>query len=361
MVNRKFLFGVSPLFLLWLAVSFAAIFLPSAGQAAILTCHIYDDQTGLAISGADFQITEAGGIPQQPPLTYTSNEEGKVSFTLLADSLVFDVVKAGYSTVTRKINISGDAGELLDVRLTPLGSPITLSPSQTSAAIDADSTLSVVGSIAESIEFQATIISPQGINFPLPLGWSPIFAIDLDTEAPLPIPQLKVTTQNKYNVTSADDPVLAFWDVNTHQWTAETAPVISPDSASVNLTIDQTGHYVLIISDINPIKPPIPTPGNAVQGVTFSFAPGDSIAAVAFNPLFVVSGGAYRSMAQVIVTTTVPVPSGYHLKTKFLENYTLTDGSEIVTPAYYQDIALYEYPTDGDRLTLTGLYPVTPR
>jgi hypothetical protein len=36
-------------------------------------------------------------------------------------------------------------------------------------------------------------------------------------------------------------------------------------------------------------------------------------------------------MAQVIVTTTVPVPSGYHLKTKFLENYTLTDESEIIT------------------------------
>ena len=76
-----------------------------------------------------------------------------MAFTVSADSLVFEVIKAEYSTVTRKINLSGDAGELLDVRLTPLGSPITLSPSQTSAAIDADSTLSVVGSITEPIEF----------------------------------------------------------------------------------------------------------------------------------------------------------------------------------------------------------------
>ena len=152
-----------------------------------------------------------------------------------------------------------------------MGSLITLSPSQTSANIDADTALSVAGTISEQIDIQATIISRQGINFPLPLGWSPIFAIELDTETPPPLPQLKVTINNKFDIAGADDPVLAFWNANTHQWAAQAAPAISPDGASIDLTIDQTGHYVLIIPDTNPIEPPIPISGNAVQGVTFSF------------------------------------------------------------------------------------------
>ena len=62
MVNRKILFGVSPLFLLWLVVGIALIVFSSTGQAAILSCQIYDDQSGLPVSGAEFQITGAGGV-----------------------------------------------------------------------------------------------------------------------------------------------------------------------------------------------------------------------------------------------------------------------------------------------------------
>jgi hypothetical protein len=342
-------------------ILFILNFFPFLAHSSVIVTHVFDDHSGLPIAGAELEIQAVDGVQQQPPIKYISDEQGRVTFSLAAGSIRVEVLNTGYSPSDRTIDLTGSVIEALDFRLTPLGNVLTLSPATPSAAIDDDTTLAVSGLLSDPIDIQATIVSQQGINFPLPLGWSPVFAIAIDTDDPPTLPSLTVTTANTNGLTAASDPVLAYWDSSASQWTAGPAPVISGDGLSIDLSIGQTGLYVLAVPDTTPTKPTIPSSGATLQGVTFSFSPADSVADVTFNPLFLVVGGVYRSMAQMVVTTTQAVPSGYHLKARFLEEYVLADGSQVVTPVYFQDIALYDYPADGNRLTLDALLPVTPR
>ncbi len=361
MPERKSLWHLFDGFCFWVTIFCVVTLVPSWATAAIISGHVYDDQTGLPVSDTSVQVTEIGGVFQDPPLSYFSDTSGKVSFALETDSLAFEVIKAGYSTIQRKLDVGANSNEMADLRITPLGGILTLTPLQLSAPIDMESTLSVVGSISEPIEIRTTVISQQGINAPLPLGWSPLFAVDVSAESGTSLPPLKITTNNEHGITAADDSVFVFWDNNNFSWQAVGVPAISADGNTIDLSIAQMGHYVLAIPDVTPLKPPIPNQGESLQGVTFDFSPGDSIASVAFNPAFIVSGGQYRSMAETIVTTTVQVPSGFHIKTRFLEQYDLADATHLVAPPYYKDIALYEYPSDANRMTLTAFFPVTPR
>jgi hypothetical protein len=90
---------------------------------------------------------------------------------------------AGHDTVQRPVATAFGREQCPSMRLTPLGSAVSILIRRRAvdACFDGNSSLNATvtvppGAVQQTTAFRATILSPQGLPLLLPLGWSPVAA-----------------------------------------------------------------------------------------------------------------------------------------------------------------------------------------
>ena len=194
------------------------------------------------------------------------------------------VERSGFTAVERQANVASNAVvTLLDARLTPLDGRVNSLQSifgGEAASADGTATLSMPsGSLESDVTLRVTPISNQGLQGVLPLGWSPIAAVDLQPAgrrftqgATLRLPHV--------DTLPAGVPVtLARYDAVQHQWVVQAAGQVSNDRRTLSAAIDLTGQFAFLVADESPAIPPPAVPGQALAGVTPVADPDASTAA----------------------------------------------------------------------------------
>lgn len=329
---------------------------------AFIVGEVYDDTTGLPLEGAVMRITRINDVVPDPMPSATSDMMGRFSLSYQGVSGVaqIDIGKAGYSRVLRESYLwPNQSMTVFDCRL------IQASPRAISAATGG--TLGVgdtalwlpAGALTSNADISLTALSQQGIGQRLPLGWSPIYGVDISPSSIVLNIPVQLTIRNIWSLAPGGVAV-AYLDEGRRAWVAASG-VVTPETITV--TVDRLGQYLLILPDSLPAVPPMPSqPGDPILPSTGS--PVNSGAAeVKVVPPAVLSREGAHGMTKVIMTTAYPVPSGTAVEARFTEQYTLKEGQLITPETYTQDITMYgayAAPAPEQPNTLSAEFPTTP-
>ena len=112
------------------------------------------------------------------------------------------------------------------------------------------------------------MISAQGLAGQLPLGWSPVAAIDVAPAAITLGQPAAVSLPNIAAISANTDVLVATYDGGRHGWTMLGSSRVSADGGSIPLTITTTGQFVCGIADDAPFAPPAAVAGDLLAGVS---------------------------------------------------------------------------------------------
>ena len=145
---------------------------------------VYDDTRGLPLPQTTATVLMGGGAALATPTSSPADDSGRFMLPAVQGSAIVRVERSGFTAVERQANVGGGAViTLLDARLTPLDGRVNSLQSifgGEAASADGTATLSIPsGSLESDVTLRVTPISNQGLLGVLPLGWSPIAAVDL--------------------------------------------------------------------------------------------------------------------------------------------------------------------------------------
>ena len=130
----------------------------------------------------------------------------------------------------------------------------------------------VAGALSDQADIRLTPLSNQGLAGMLPLGWSPLAAVDvrlLDPAAGTALytgfssaVALKVPVQVPLAQASGAVLTLAAYDSTSHQWLSKGNATIAADGLSASADITAAGQYALLIADPAPNAPAATEAGN---------------------------------------------------------------------------------------------------
>ncbi|MBI5847209.1 MAG: Ig-like domain-containing protein [Nitrospirae bacterium] len=329
---------------------------------AFIAGEVYDDTTGLPLEGAMMKITRINDVVPEPVPSAVSDAMGRFSLSYEGVSGVAQIVieKTGFSKVLRESYLwPNKSMTIFDGRLTPvITHPISATSGGTLGAGDTALWLPA-GALASNADISVTALSQQGIGQRLPLGWSPIYGVDIAPSLTALNPPAQLTIRNIWSLVPGGF-VVAYLDEGSRSWMAA-SHVVSPDSITV--TMDRLGQYLLLLPDSLPSAPPMPAqPGDPILP-SGSIGIDSSTAEVKVVPPAVLSREGAHGLTKVIMTTASPLPSGTALEARFTEQYTLKEGQVITPETYTQDITMYggyALPAIGQPNTLSAEFPATP-
>jgi hypothetical protein len=352
---------------------------------------VLDDNRGLLLAGAEVEITHQLTNSQN---SLTTQTDGGYFLEAPAGSALVKVAKPGYTTVERLVPVISEKNNRVpDARLTKI--------SDTKNVIDA------VGGVVKSIPFilhnssftieltvptnslsaqadiRLTPVSNQGLAGLLPLGWSPLAAVDIRLLDPTAGTALETTLASaatlqlplptSLTIDPAIPPMLARYDETTHKWLAVEAAEIDNGNAIAEITA--AGQYALVVADPAPNAPPVAAAGNPIaaaplQPLDFSLTTASGRVVPQASP----PSTGLKAAGEVIVTakegTSPTFTSGLVLGSRITENFDLKSGDKVESPVYNQDIVLYRLPCitnigAGELATVGGAnlrttFPVSP-
>src|SRR5439155_8909531 len=192
----------------------------------------------------------------------------------------------------------------------------------------------------------------------LPLGWSPVAAVDVDPVDLAFGQPVVLRLKNEFNLPARSAVTVAVYDPQGHQW-AVVAPA-SADGAQITATLSTSGQLVLLTRDAAPFAPPAPVAGQALRGVPPVTLPANIMASGQVVPRSAPPGDQARADGTVVVTAPGGLPSGTAVQAEVTERYDLFDGSTITPTSFTQDLLLYTRPGSNNPSTLTATFPITP-
>ncbi len=322
---------------------------------------VYDDGLGLPLGLANgASATLLGPNGSASPV----GDEGIFLLTVSPGPVSVRIEKPGYTAVDRIGAVqAGRKLTLLDARLTPLDRPVTLTSSggtvtSASGAIQFDLSS---GALAGAATLRLTPLTPQGLPFSLPLGWSPLAAVQVDSDASWIGPaDLTVKESSDWAVPSA---TVVVYDASSLRWNVLGSAGIAGPNLNVSLT--GPGRYAFVVPDsVSGVIPPSPIVGQPLQGVVpVEFPSGVTaqgrVVPRATSPS---TDGPLVAAAEgsVSLTTPVPLPSGTHVTVAVSERFDPRSGETVFTPGYREDIILYAASGTGATGPLAARFPVTP-
>ena len=342
--------GLSPIY----TVSFDTLRGP-----AFIVGEVYDDTTGLPLEGAVARLMQINDTVPDPVPSATSDAMGRFSLSYqgVSGEARIEITKIGYTKVLRNSFLwPNKSMTIFDARLASVTTqPISASGGGTLA--DGDTSLSVpAGSMETDASMSIKSLSQQGIVQRLPLGWSPVYGVDIAPSGIALKSPAVLTIKNAWALTAGSF-AIAFFDEGSRTWVSGSTAV-SPDV--INVEIAKTGQYLLIVPDTLPASPPMPQNAGEPMLPSVDSPPGTGTADVKVLPPAVLSREGARGLTKVLVTTPSPIPSGTAIEARITEKYTLNSG-EVVTPEVFtQDITVYAVPAAGQPNTLSAEFPTTP-
>lgn len=368
--------------------------------SGVVVGQVLDDLTGLPLPGATVRVF-AGGEQVATP---ASDELGRYSAEVQAESVLLRVEKPGYLAVTRELAIQGGLGNVaIDARLTPLsaGQAVDASGATLGAAlrVHAPSQPSSAGATATPLEMRVaqgpmtgeqllrsrqaqvrssssgdisvtlpagalpagtsvrlTSLSAQGLPGLLPLGWSPVAVLDVTVEG-----GTALASPAALNVTALEasgTALLVRYEPGLRAWVlAEAGVVVSNGGAAASLP--SSGAYALVLADETEPPLAVPAVGQVLPGVPAVVVPPGSSAVGMVEPAIVPPSGG-TAVGSVTLATTPVLPSGTAVSAEVRESYALAGGQTAVAETRSQDLLLYRQPLPAGTAGVGATFPMTP-
>ena len=323
--------------------------------AGVLTGQVLSDATGLPFAGASVQII-GGSTPD------TSDNTGRYSLPSNSSHLFLSISTAPNAsagipatvTVEREMFLQSGVGTVpVDARLTSVSAPTSIGTSGGSLTAGALTIAVAPGAVASATNFHLTLLSPQGLPAPLPLGWSPITAFDLRADTSTSASFNSTVTQLPSSLTLH----LVRYDYSTHAWLM-VAPNLGAVNGTLTIPIPSVGDFALVTPDAGNSVIVIPSSGQALAGVNMVALPAGSAATGSLNPPSVSPTGG-TSVATLAVQSSVPLPSGTVIQANVQETYSLISGKQLSDAKRTEDILLYQYSAPSGAAAVAS-FPVTP-
>lgn len=306
----------------------------------IVVGQVLSDATGLPLPGATIQVL--GGSRQD-----VSREDGRYSIPVDSSHLFLRITKAGMLPVEREIAVQPAVGTVaVDARLTPAAAPVSLDAGGGTLSAGGISVHVPSGGVAA-----LTRRSAQGLPALLPLGWSPVAAFDLSTEAAGPY------TASFTGVPQGQDLQLAVYNTDAHAWTLVQRGLTSADG-TLSAELPAPGSYALVLADDTEPPLAIPEAGQPLPGTDMVLLPADAESSGTFTPPSLTPAGG-TARATLTVQSSIPLPSGTVLQANVTETYTPSSGEAISEAVRSMDLVLYRYPAPAGA-ALAADFPVTP-
>ena len=317
---------------------------------------VFDDTLGLPLAGASVSV---GGGAITPV-----GDTGVFLLTQPAGDVVVRVTKPGSTAVERAGTIqAGRKLTLLDARLTPLDGTEAIVDTAGGVAPSASSPVRLdvpAGALATTAGVRVTPLSRQGLIVPLPPGWTPIAAVQIDaTVTTWASPSTLIVSRA---VPSTATVTVVRYDEAAHRWL-----VVGPArgyASTLEADVVGPGQYALILADTGAHAPPAPVAGQPLAGVAVVAYP-DGLAAtgtVVPRAAPPTKDGPIQPAAQGTVTLTspTPLPSGMMLMVGVSERFDPRQGEAVIGAGYRQDLIMYRAGEDGTPGDLAAAFPITP-
>jgi len=313
---------------------------PGAGFAV---GEVYDDATSRPLAGVRVRALEWTGAPPEGPATpeTMSDERGAWRLALPEGPALLELTADGYTRAWRRADVpASGVVTLLDGRLLARAAPVSLERAEggTVTTPGGGAHLQVApGALVTDGALALTRLGPQALPLPLPLGWTPLAAFDLDVPAGLAAPVALVLDDDAL----AAAPVAVRFDAAAGVWRGV---AIDRAAQPPRILLSAPGAIALVRGDAGPDTPPIPDPGATLIGVDPVEVPSGASATLLPSPQIVFADPDARADVRARLATPVPLPSGTPIEVQFRERYEQVDGSRVEPPASDQDFLLYAEP-----------------
>ena len=331
----------------------------------LLRGQVLDDSRGLPLAGATVALLADGGGSLPVPATTTADERGRFELAGRAGDAVVAVTKPGFTVVERRAAIpAGRAITLLDARLTPIDTfPNAMTSAFGGEAHDRSGLFRLVippGGIAAAADFTLTPISAQGLEGRLPLGWSPIVAVDL-APGDLALGQAgSLTVPNVASLAANAEVTVVAYDRVRHDWMVTAVAHVGTDGRSIVLPLNVTGQIVCLAADDPPFVPAGMAPGNVLTGLSSPAPPGDVTTSGDVVPRSAPPGDQAKAIGRVLAGHANALPSGTVLRASVSERFDLSDRSQVVPPSFTEDLVLFARGRPLGDGGVGATFPITP-
>lgn len=340
----------------------------SADGPGWLQGKVLDDSRGLPLEGVQVGVTDAKGVQQN----ITTPADGAWFFELASGAAKVEVVKNGFTSVRRDVTVRpSQRTSVLDSRLTKIDGTVTTVDAtggavksapfkiqNTSFTID----LSIpAAALAAPTNVRLTPISNQGLISKLPLGWSPLAAVDvclLDPTTAVVIEHQPLTAAATLMLPlpkglgdTALTAHLARYDSSSRSWLAAAEVAIAANTTTVGASISLPGQYALVLADPAPLYPPEPSVGQELTAVTlqpsdFSLisTTGRVVPQAALPSVGLRAAGDLLLVARADAAPAPALISGLVVNARVTEKFDLSGGDKLQPAATVQDLVLYRTP-----------------
>ena len=192
---------------------------------------------------------------------------------------------------------------------------------------------------AFTIETAVTLtrLTGQGLPAPLPLGWTPIFAVDIGPSGRSTGAALELTVRD----VDANGVVAVHWDGVTRVWRRIDASVLMTEQA-LDITVSGTGAVAVVRPDVLPAAPAPAAVGEALAGVSGQPIPSNASADIVPSPSVLFMQPGARSQVAASLRSAAPLPSGTLVQVDVEETYDRTNGTRLHPEPTTQDFLLYQ-------------------
>jgi hypothetical protein len=316
------------------------------GADGAIVGQVLSDRTGLPIEGA----TVTMGTVSRP-----TDRAGRYTLPTAASSAVLTATRDGMTSVTRALAVAADTGTVpVDARLTPLATPVAVGaaggpvlgtvPGGPGYRVDV-----AAGAVAADTAVTLTPLSPQGLPDLLPLGWSPLAALDLRAAAPIHgTLALTITLPGPVAQAFAATPALlpaalVEYRPMVQAWVVVARDLVPDAQGRVLVTLPRPGPFALVTADIQ--EPAIATPavGDALAGGSVVALPFTAISRGEVSPAVLPPTGG-TAEGRLRVEAPVALPSGTVVQAEIGETFTLPTGQVASEELRRADVVLYRAP-----------------
>jgi len=326
---------------------------------------VYDDTTGLAIGGATAELVSLDGSAPGPTLPQAvTDTRGRFRLASLPGSARIRIFKPGFTESYRVVTVvDGKRTDPFDARLTPLDTRDNQISSVTGGAASSlagDVNLSVpAGALASDLSLRLTAVSPQGLAARLPLGWSPVAALDISPRGVAFGTAAAVSLRAPSDLGGGMTLTLARWDPTVNAWTVEGDASRSPDGTALTASVPQTGQYVVLLADAAPGAPPAPVVGQSLPAVLANPPPAAVSAFITPSPKILFAQPGARSHVGILFVPPSRMPSGTTFRLDLAETFDFVTGTHLFPDPAGQDLVIYSFGA-GTPLTLISDFNVSP-
>jgi RHS repeat-associated protein len=319
-----------------------------AGTTGGLSGQVFDDRVGRPLPGVTVTVVAVNGAAPTPPApTAVTDADGRFSFVVPIGDVAVRASLDAYTATTRVSTVVADqSGAVFDVRLTP-ETLVSAAADGSADVTDREVRLTLpAAAVAAGTTVRVSSLSPQGLPFLPPLGWSPAGSLSFElgavTNQPPTVTNLPsaatATIANRFAYPSGTTLLIAKYDAATRRYLRTGTATLGTGAATIQASVTSTGQWLVLVPDPAPNAPAQPAVGQPFTGLATPGSDPIVSATVASVPSDVLP----TQSADVTATLTLSAnaPSGYPVQVLVSETLTLVNAQQVQVPSFLENLTL---------------------